>query len=421
MTLDPIHVDAIASMAGSVADTADDSDHGQFAETVFAEWLEPLVDRGQRVIEPLGDKRRQCVDIDSVALVDRPFETVHGIDSGTINPTAFKNGLVLDLAHAAMAVEPSDIDTHRARTIIVTAHTNDPTQLSDGEWISYDEGHSRRRVIRAPRVNKYAEAVVHALALYFAEGHHALEHADRVEELLILDGPLYPKEILTWRDRTPELEALSYEARPKRVLENYIRLVETFVDREVLIAGFVKNPSARVITSTLARKDTGFEAPWPDDTAFFTRLLERHHAGDGTAAERRRTDQLTFTSWFVSRGGPDGTMAASGDALGVDRKLPAEAYEVTFCIIYDPRHDICYKLEAPYAVTKDETVRQQLTTQVLSEVAAERGPPKAVTKADELARISAAEKQSLRRKFEAEFKSESLRTYDSIRWAGEEL
>ncbi len=426
MTLDPIHVDAIARLAGSVAETADDSDHSQFAETVFTKWLDPLIDRGTAVIEPLGEPRRQCVDIDSIALVDRPFKTVHGIDSGTINPTAFKNGLVLDLAHAAMGVEPSDIDTHRARTIVVTAHTNDPTQLSDTEWVAYDTGHSRRRVIRAPRVNKYAEAVVHALALYFAESSHALEHADSVDELLILDGPLYPKEILTWRDRTPELEELTYEARPKRVLENYIRLVETFVDRGVPIVGFVKNPSARVITSTLARKDTGFEVPWPDDTAFFTRLLERHHEPengdeDDTTGRRRRTEELTFSSWFVSRGGPDETMAASGDALGVDRTLPAEAYEVTFCIIYDPRHDICYKVEAPYAVTKDDEVRQQLTTQVLSEVAAERGPPRAVAKADELARISAAEKQSLRRKFEAQFKSESLRTYDSIRWAGEDI
>ena len=423
MTLDPIHVDAIARLAGSVADTADDSDHGQFAQTVWSEWLDPLTQHGQPVIEPLGDQQRRHVDIDSVALVDRPFPTVHGVDSGTINPTAFKNGLVLDLAHAAMGVDPSDIATHRTRTIVATAHTNDPTQVADGQWVPYDHGHSEYRLIRAPRVNKYAEAVVHALALYFAEGHHALEHAEDVDELLILDGPLYPKEILTWRDRTPELEELTYEARPKRVLENYIRLVERFVDREVPIAGFIKNPSARVITSTVANKQTGFESPWPDDTAFFTRLLERHHRptdGDDRATPRR-TDELTFTSWFVSRGGPDGTMAATGDALGVDRKLDLECYEVTFCIIYDPRHDICYKLEAPYAVTRDAEMREALLTQVLSEVAAERGPPRAVAKADELARISAAEKASLRRKFESQFDSDSLRTYDSIRWAGEDI
>lgn len=426
MTLDPIHVEAIARLAGSVAETTDDSDHDDFATAVWEGWLDPLVDaRGRRVIEPLGDQRLRHVDIDDIALVDRPFPTVHGIDSGTINPTAFKNGLVLDLAHAAMGVEPSQVSIHRKRTIVATAHTTDTTQVADGQWVPYDGGHSRYRLIRAPRVNKYAEAVVHALALYFAEGNHALEHADKVEDLLLLDGPLYPKEILTWRDRTPELEELTYEARPRRVLEQYVRLVERFVDRGVPIAGFVKNPSARVITSTIATKDTGFEAPWPDDTAFFTRLLERHHLpdaanGSGPSADRR-TEDLTFSSWFVSRGGPDGTMAAAGDALGVDRKLDPEAYEVTFCIVYDPRHDICYKLEAPYAVTKNEEVRQQLTTQVLSEVAAERGPPRAVAKADELARISTAEKGSLRRKFESQFDSDSLRTYDSIRWAGEEL
>ena len=424
MTLDPIHVEAIARLAGSVAETADDSDHAEFATTVWESWLDPLVDSGGRVIEPIGDQQLRHVDIDAIALADRPFPTVHGIDSGTINPTAFKNGLVLDLAHAAMGVEPSDVSTHRSRTIVATAHTSDPTQVADGNWTPYDEGHSQYRMIRAPRVNKYAEAVVHALALYFAEGHHALEHADRVDDLLILDGPLYPKEILTWRDRTPELEELTYEARPKRVLENYVRLVETFVERGVPIAGFVKNPSARVITATLANKSTGFEVPWPDDTAFFTRLLERHHRAadrDGDLTEPRRTDELTFTSWFVSRGGPDGTMAAAGDALGVERKLDPDCYEVTFCIIYDPRHDICYKLEAPYAVTRDAETRKQLLTQVLSEVAAERGPPRAVAKADELARISAAEKTSLRRKFESQFDSESLRTYDSIRWAGEDI
>jgi hypothetical protein len=424
VTLDPIHVDAIARLAGTVAETADDSDHGQFAETVWEQWLDPLTDsRGQQVIEPLGEKRLQCVDIDTVALADRPFSTVHGIDSGTINPTSFKNGLVLDLAHAAMGVDPSSLSVHRGRTIVGTVHTTDRTRSFDTKWTPHDEGHSHHRIISSPPVNKYAEAVVHALSLYLAEGHHALEHAKKVEELLILDGPLYPKEILTWRNRTPELEELTYEAQPKHILENYVRLVENFVERGVPIAGFVKNPSARVITGTIAGKSTGFDAPWPDDTAFFTRLLERHHRPDDTEGRptgERQTDGLTFTSWFVSRGGPDGTMAASGDTLGVERRLDPECYEVTFCIIYDPRHDICYKIEAPYAIMRDAELRRQLTTQILSEVAAERGPPRAVAKADALARISAAEKDSLRRKFEAQLGSDRLRTYDSVRWDSEE-
>jgi hypothetical protein len=422
MTLDPIHVDAIARLAGSVADSIDDSDHDDVAATVWNEWLDPLTDgRGRTVVEPLGEQRRARVDIDDIALADRPFPTVHGIDSGTINPTSFKNGLVLDLAHAAMGVVPSDLSIHRARTIVATVHTNDRTAAMGSDWVSIDEGYSQRRVIRAPQVNRYAEAVVHALSLYLAEGHHARKHAHTVEDLLLLDGPLYPKEILTWRDRNPELDALTYEARPKNVLENYVRLVERFVEEGTPIAGFVKNPSARVITGVLADSATDFDLPWPDDTAFFTRLLEQRTDGGSSPADSppgagRRTDELTVTSWFISRGGPDGAMAADGDALGVERTLDPECYEVTFFVIYDPRTDLCYKIEAPYAITRDPAMRERLQTQILSEVAAEGGPPRAVDTADELAKISRSEKAALRRKFAGELHSEQLDTYDNERW-----
>ncbi|ESS08734.1 MAG: NurA domain protein [uncultured archaeon A07HN63] len=211
------------------------------------------------------------------------------------------------------------------------------------------------------------------------------------------------------------------------MLENYVRLVERFVEAETPIAGFVKNPSARAITGTLGERDTEFDVPWPDDTAFFTRLLEQHAddadsdaGGGGDAAaepgENRRTDELTATSWFISRGGPDGAMAADGDALGVERKLDPECYEVTFFVIYDPRTDLCYKVEAPYAISKDPDTREQLKTQILSEVAAERGPPRAVDKADELAKISTGEKADLRRQFEQQLHSERQKTYDVLRW-----
>jgi O-antigen/teichoic acid export membrane protein len=57
---------------------------------------------------------------------------------------------------------------------------------------------------------------------------------------------------------------------------------------------------------------------------------------------------------------------------------------------------------------------------LLTAVAAERGPPLAVAKADELARISREEKASLRSQLEREFQSERERTYDDVRWPFEE-
>jgi hypothetical protein len=409
MTLDPVHVDGIADLAGYLARRVDDSDHGDLARTAFEEWLDPLTVDGRTVIDPVGERRLRSVAVDDVALVDQPFPTLHGLDSGTINPTTFKNGLVLDVAHAAMAAAPSDLDLHRARSLVATVHANDPTLALGTDWVRRDEGYFRRKILHAPRVNRYAEGVVHALSLYLAESEHALEHADVVEDCLILDGPLYPKELLNWQDRDAELGALATEAKPRSIVENYVRLVERLLDRDVAVAGFVKNPSAKLITRTL--RENGVEAPWVDDTALFTRLLEPD--GDG-----RQTDRLTFTNWFRSRGGSDRTLAANGDALGVERHRAPEDYEVTFFVVYDPREELCYRVEAPAGLTRDAQTRDRLTRQILRDVSIARGPPPVVERADALARISTEEKASLRRKFEDRLDSDHVRTYDDHRWDG---
>jgi hypothetical protein len=410
MTLDRVHVDGIARLASAIARSVDDSDHGDLAERVWEEFLDPLRTGSRVVVDPIGEKRRRSVATEDVALAEPPFASVHGLDSGTINPTTFKNGLVLDVAQAAMAGVPSDLDLHRARTIVVTVHANDPTVDCETGWIVDDDGYARRKVLHAPRVDRYAEGVVHALSLYLAEGDHALLQADAVDDLLVLDGPLYPMEVFTWQDGDETLRGLANEATPRDVVENYVRLVERFVERDVPLVGFVKNPASRGIVRTLRGKSV--EAPWSDDAALFTRLLERRDAERG----ERRTDCLTFTNWFVSRGGTDRTMAAGGDALGIDRALDPAAYEVAFFPLYDPRTDVCYRVEAPAAFVRDPETRERITQQMLHDVAVARGPPPAVQKADELARVSQGEKAALRRKLEEYLDSEVVRRYDEERW-----
>jgi hypothetical protein len=78
---------------------------------------------------------------------------------------------------------------------------------------------------------------------------------------------------------------------------------------------------------------------------------------------------------------------------------------------------VLYRVEAPVAFARDDDVRRRLATQMLAGVAANRGPPDAVAKADELARISAQEKVALRRKLEENLDSDAVRQYDDLRWA----
>jgi hypothetical protein len=411
MTLDPVHVDGIAQLATRISQRVADTDHRALAETVWEDFLDPLYVDDQAVLTPMDEQVRRRVDVQDVALRESPFPTQHGLDSGTINPTTFENGLVLDVAQAAMSAVPSDMELHRARTVVMTAHANDVTvDVGAEDWIPFDEGYTRRRILQVPRVDRYAQTVVHALALYLAESHHALLQADVVEDLLVLDGPIYPTGILKWTDRHPELaDLLADHETPQTVVENYLDLVDRFVERDVPLIGFVKNSSANAITRAVRSKTN---APWANDTALFSRILECYEDGE------QREDVLTYTNWFRSRLGTDRLLSEQGsDVVDMDdRPLDRGAYEVTFFAVYDPRTDLLFRVEAPAAFTADPDLRERLTMQVLRDVAAEQGPPLAVAKADELAKIDRQGKEMLTRTIEQRFDSERQRTYNDERW-----
>lgn len=195
---------------------------------------------------------------------------------------------------------------------------------------------------------------------------HAALQAEVVDDLLILDGPIYPKGLLAWADRHPELaDLLVEEERPRDVIARYIELVERFADRDVPLCGFVKNSGTKAITRAVRSKE---RAPWANDAAFFKRVLRRAD-DDGETL----TDQLTFTNWFVSRCGVDEPLSARGDALGLERSLALEAYEVTFFCVYDPRNELLFRVESPAVFTRDADTREALTMQVLRDVAHEEG------------------------------------------------
>jgi hypothetical protein len=418
MTLDAVHLDEVATMAARIARSVDESDRNALVESVWDDWLAPLRSVEDRVaLEPLGEHRLRTVGLQEIALIDRPYPTSHGVDSGTINPTAFKNGVVLDVAHAAMAARPSDLDLHRRRSIVTTLHAEDVTVDVSEDWQPYDGGHSRRLLHTVPQVDRDADVAVHSIALSLAESEHVRHHFDRVEDLLLLDGPLYPTDLFTWSNRYPDLDELLGEATaPATIVENYLRVVEACLDRSLPIVGVVKNPRSRTITDTLRekhRQGSGVDPTWGDDTAFFRQLLERYDRERG----QRRTDVLTCTNWFLSRAGADRNFASDADdPLGVERERDPADYEVTFCMVYDPRVDVCYRLEAPRGLTAAADRRERLTRQLLSEISSERGPPAAIQRADHLARIDAREKAALRRRLEDALDSERVQTYDDHRW-----
>jgi len=419
MTLDPVHFSGITGLVQRVRHDIDEEEHRDEARRVWDDYLDPLYHDGDPVMEPIGDQTRYAVDMQEAGVQASPFPTVHGIDSGTINPRQFKNGLVLDVAQAAMSVTPSDVDVHRRRTVVATVHASDDTvTFTDGpgvdDWDKNDGGYWRGRIYRAPTVERDEQSVVHALSLYLAESQHALDNHEQVRDCLVLDGPIYPKLVLSWLDEHPELARLTEEDDlTTTAIQNYLELAETFIERDVPLVGFVKNVQSRGLVRALDDKPE-LTVPWTDDAGFYTQILERRErTRDGFD---RITDDLTYTNWFVSRMGYDRVVSRLGDRLSLPKDRDPADYEVAFFIVYDPRTDVTYKVETPRAFAEDEAVRDRITQHVVAEVAANAGPPTSVAKADELARISQTEKAELVPALSDALDSDERVTYDDERW-----
>lgn len=406
MTLDPVHRAGITDLARRIRNVADEDDHRDLAEDVWSTYLDPVVDDGEVVLEPVDDLSRYGASIEAAGLQSDPFETVHGLDSGTINPRTFRNGLVVDVAQAAMAADPADLALHRARTIVKSVHSNDVRVSLDRDWTTFDDGFGRGRIVQVGELARDQERVVHGLSLYLAESSHALSYSDRVTDCLLLDGPVYPKQLVTWAERHRGLRDLvADEPLVGEVLENYQAVVDRFIDREIPVAGFVKN--TRSTTLLAALRSAGAPTPWASDLDLFCHILEDRNEGE------RRTDRLTWTNWFRSRLGADATYTRE-DVGGGER--PATAYEIAFFVVYDPRTDVAYKVELPWGLAATESIREAVQTHVVREVAAEAGPPAAIARADSLARIGHEETDALVAALADAFDSREATSYDDIRW-----
>ena len=413
MTLDPVHVAEIASLASLIDADLDADEHREFAETVWEHYLDPLWVDDRRVVEPVGEQRRRIVAIDDVALCEAPFDIVHGLDAGTLNPTTYRNGCVVDVAHAGMASEPSDPELHRHRTIVGAIHLHDSTYEFGSDWQPFDDQYGRRKWLDVPAVDRFVEGVVHTCGLYHAELEHAHWTLEDVEELLVLDGPIHPNELLRWEDRHPALASiLSSHPLPTAIIERSVALLANCLERDLPVVGFVKNPTSNRVTRAV--RSAGHPAPWFNDAGLFRHILDPSDTVD------QPNRHLVCTNWFVSRAGTDAVFARDGESpIRPTLPAPVDRFETAFMMIFDPRDGIVYRAETPRGIVDDGTMRERLTRYFLRSVAAERGPPRAIRKADRLAGIGRREKASLRRLFEARWSTTVDMTYDDLRWGYE--
>lgn len=98
--------------------------------------------------------------------------------------------------------------------------------------------------------------MVHDIALYYAESEHILwmmEELDR-EGFFIMDGPIYPKQLMYWMVVDSDDIQIRDDPNTKKILQNYVDIVDHHIENSIPLIGFVKNPEDMQIMRTIRRE-----------------------------------------------------------------------------------------------------------------------------------------------------------------------
>ncbi|ADI74675.1 NurA domain protein [Methanohalobium evestigatum Z-7303] len=413
MTLEPVHIKEISQLASNIDVSLEDKDESEITTDIFS-YLQELKYKGNIVLKSMEKLYRGKVNVEYIAQSSDPFDITYACDSGSTNPIPFDSGFFVDFCHCALASTPTNLDLHMKRTIVAATYNPSETvtiKTTQG-WKEFDDGSGRKKIIRIQPglLNKRIGRMVHDIALYLAESEHINWMLDGLDDngVLIMDGPVYPKRLMYWLVVESEDIQIQYDPHTKTILQNYIDIMDEHIKKQKPLMGFVKNPED--IQVMQAMKQNGMRGiPWTMDAQFFKNLLSLKN---DDADENK---YITYTNWFIQPNKFYERMLNTTSPLVEDtleHKYPADDYSLTFFMVYVPWMDVIFKIESPYGLTKNENIRDMVKRKVLYDISI-NGIPKALSKADSIAKIRKSEREYIKQQFNTGIDT----SYNDIRWS----
>jgi hypothetical protein len=433
MTLEPVHMRKISELAKRI-DRSFEIEEQKTATDIYS-LLEELKLDGKVILKAVDRLFRGIVRTELMAQGEDPYPVTYACDSGSTNPRTYDSGLFVDFCHCGLAATPTDLEVQRCRTIVCAAYSSSQrvAMQASSDWETFDEGLGRAKLVTiAPdELKRKAPDMVHSLAMYLAESEHILFIKDRIkpESFFIMDGPIYPKQLMYWIVLDDEEVKIRHNDNARKILQNYIDIMDHFLKNRRPLIGLVKNPTDVQIMDSVRKKKEFFDLPWTLDTQFFRKVLspEKVDSRDGgnngsrnTYSNGSRNTYITYTNWFLQPNRfyeklLNGTSPlAAGDALPQKLKygFSSEDYALCFFMLYVPSKDVVFKVEAPYGLIKEDFLRMQITKKVLFDISLHNFPL-TLTKADNLAKIRKVERQEIDKFFE---NMNPDTTYNDTRW-----
>ncbi|WP_316559046.1 DNA double-strand break repair nuclease NurA [Methanimicrococcus stummii] len=373
------------------------------------------------ILKSIGKLFRSAVDTRKMSLTEDEFKMTYSSDSGSTNPILFERGLFLDICHSAMASTPTDLNLHRKRTIVCAGFSSgNKTKLPESTgWKTFDEGFGRSKVIQIdPSMLKIrAGRMVHDYSIYASESEHILWTQPDMDKsgFMIMDGPIYPKQLMYWMGTNSDKVLIRHDRNAKKILQNYIDIMDFHLENKMPVVGFVKNPAETQVINLLREKAKDekifTELPWATDTQLFKSFLKPEKENGESRFK------ITYSNWFIQPNQVyDNEMKTNSPLVdeSLNGKFEKDDYLPVFFMVRVPvdGNKIVFKIESLYGLVKDDDMRRKITKKILFELAVGK-IPETLLKADSIAKISVDEKREIKELFTKDMAEKS---YNEIRW-----
>ncbi len=322
-------------------------------------------------------------------------EHTYGLDASTTTPIEFNNGLLFDVAYAKLGVVGAGADRalERRGTIRTVVHFEDDESRFYPQTFETDEGRINGAVLafRGPASTNGARDVarsVSTVAQRLAEGRHAAAHADELDGALFIDGSVYPLGVLYWL----MLEAVGRSSmpadweKPREIATHYIDLIDAQYEKGLPVLGIVKTSMTNQLLDALEAK-IGESVPWQRDHQFVSEVLRDDSL-----------NHLTYTSWFVHEQTEIDNRSFEMLSTVADRLRHGDPpeYRRAFFYVRLPKTGGVLRVEAPLLMVEDGERREAVQRKALCEIARRGDVPRAVARADRIARISPDNRDRIR-------------------------
>lgn len=373
------------------------------SQAEYARQLFELLGLDGGLVKPIGDLTYQRTRIDELGTwAEDPWSSrSYGVDASTTRPMEYNNGMVIDAAHAKTAAvgDSADRTVERSGRIVGVAYLDDAETTLHRKTIESE--YVTGELVRFPESTEEPRNIsksVGAVAQRLSEGRQAVNSLDSVDGALFLDGSVLPLGIIYWvlLDYAGGRSPAGLWGLPADIVRNYVEVIDRQYERNQPVIGIVKTSTMSQVVSSLSEKldqhditEDGRQpdVPWIRDHQFLSEVLRFEDL-----------DYLTYTSWFVSDG-----QEISDDVYRLLEPLSGDLqhggpddYRRAFCFVRLPKTGDLLRVETPYLMVQNEEMRRQIQLKALKAIAQRRGVPRAIHRADRLARISQENREKIR-------------------------